>query len=179
MDLGEYIFMRIALALLIVAVVVGFRLIVALLGKALSYFTKSGGKNPDSKTPAQTRQPPKAPVVPQTPEVLKPPVIPQTPVTPKQPEPPKPPVTPPVQSYQPPVQSYKPPVQGYQPQQYSGTVPLDPEVANDPMFYPDEDVLANTEVFITLPDETIKFQKDLWIKLKCLRNRPDWWPFPN
>ena len=56
---------------------------------------------------------------------------------------------------------------------------LDEEVSGDPMFYPDEAVIDNTEVFITLPDDTIKLQKDLWIKLKCLRNRPSWWPFPS
>ena len=56
---------------------------------------------------------------------------------------------------------------------------LDPEVVNDPMFYPDEEVLDKTEVFITLDDKTLKLQKDLWIKLKCLRTRPSWWPFPS
>ena len=56
---------------------------------------------------------------------------------------------------------------------------LSEEVANNPMFYPPQEVIANTEVFITLPADTLKLQKDLWIKLKCLRDRPDWWPFPN
>ena len=56
---------------------------------------------------------------------------------------------------------------------------LSEEVATDPMFYPDAAVVANTEVYITLPTETNKLQKDLWIKLKCLRERPDWWPFPS
>ena len=56
---------------------------------------------------------------------------------------------------------------------------LDPEVSGDPMFYPDKSVIDNTEVFITLPDDTLKLQKDLWIKLKCLRDRPSWWPFPS
>lgn len=56
---------------------------------------------------------------------------------------------------------------------------LSEEVATDPMFYPDASVVANTEVYITLPTETNKLQKDLWIKLKCLRERPDWWPFPS
>ncbi len=56
---------------------------------------------------------------------------------------------------------------------------LDPEVSGDPMFYPDEAVVANTEVFITLPEDTLKLQKDLWIRLKCLRDRPNWWPFPS
>ena len=56
---------------------------------------------------------------------------------------------------------------------------LSEEVANNPMFYPSQEVIANAEVYITLPQETIKLQKDQWIKLKCLRDRPDWWPFPN
>ncbi len=56
---------------------------------------------------------------------------------------------------------------------------LDPEVSGDPMFYPDKAVIDKTEVFITLPEDTLKLQKDLWIKLKCLRDRPSWWPFPS
>ena len=56
---------------------------------------------------------------------------------------------------------------------------LSEEVSGDPMFYPPEEIVNNTEVFITLPEDTIKLQKDLWIKLKCLRERPDWWPFPS
>lgn len=120
MDLGEYIVMRVGLALLIVAVIVGFRLILALLLKGVNALLKLIGKEPGAKPQIQAKQPPKAPVVP------KPPVVPHTPVVPKQPEPPKPPVTPPVQSYKPPVQSYQPPVTGKNPQPYSGTVPLDP-----------------------------------------------------
>lgn len=54
---------------------------------------------------------------------------------------------------------------------------LDPEVSGDPMFYPSKEVLENTEVFITLGDETQKLEKELWIKLKCWRNPPSWWPF--
>ena len=56
---------------------------------------------------------------------------------------------------------------------------LDEEVRNNPMFYPSEKKLEETEVFITLPDNINKLQKELWIQLKCLRDRPDWWPFPN
>lgn len=56
---------------------------------------------------------------------------------------------------------------------------LDEEVSGNPMFYPSAEVLENTEVFITLDNETQKLQKNLWIKLKCLRNRPRWWPFPS
>ena len=56
---------------------------------------------------------------------------------------------------------------------------IDEDIANNPMFYPSEKVVANTEVYITLPADTLKLQKELWIQLKCLRDRPDWWPFPN
>lgn len=56
---------------------------------------------------------------------------------------------------------------------------LSEEVRNEEMFYPSKETLENTEVYITLPTETNKLQKDLWIKLKCLRERPDWWPFPS
>lgn len=43
---------------------------------------------------------------------------------------------------------------------------LDPEVANNPNFYPSSDVMKNTEVFLTLPDATNKLLDELWIKLK-------------
>ena len=56
---------------------------------------------------------------------------------------------------------------------------LSEEVSGNPMFYPDQEVVEKAEVYITLPADTIKLQKDLWIRLKCLRERPDWWPFPS
>ncbi|MBQ6849106.1 MAG: ABC transporter substrate-binding protein [Clostridia bacterium] len=56
---------------------------------------------------------------------------------------------------------------------------LSDEVRNEPMFYPSDEVLENAEVFITLPTDINKLQKDLWIQLKCLRERPGWWPFPS
>ena len=56
---------------------------------------------------------------------------------------------------------------------------LEDEVRNNPMFYPPPEKLKNTEVFITLPNKINKLQKELWIQLKCLRDRPDWWPLPN
>lgn len=56
---------------------------------------------------------------------------------------------------------------------------LSDEVRGEEMFYPSKETLENTEVYITLPTETNKRQKDLWITLKCLRERPDWWPFPS
>lgn len=54
---------------------------------------------------------------------------------------------------------------------------LDPEVSENPMFYPDDEVVKNTEVYITLDDETTRLENKLWITLKCLRDRPSWWPF--
>ena len=46
---------------------------------------------------------------------------------------------------------------------------LDPEVANNPMYYPPQEVMDKTEVFITLDDDTLKFRKKLWIKLKTTK----------
>lgn len=43
---------------------------------------------------------------------------------------------------------------------------LDPETSGDPMFYPDESVVENTEVYVTLGNEANTLQKRLWIKLK-------------
>lgn len=43
---------------------------------------------------------------------------------------------------------------------------LDPEVADNPVFYPDDSILKNTEVFVTLPQETNRLMDSLWIKLK-------------
>ena len=43
---------------------------------------------------------------------------------------------------------------------------LDPEVGENPIFYPSEDILNNTEVFDTLPDNINELQDSLWIKLK-------------
>ena len=56
---------------------------------------------------------------------------------------------------------------------------LSDEVRNNLMFYPSQEIVAKTEVFFTLPEDTMKLQKDLWIQLKCLRSRPSWWPFPS
>lgn len=54
---------------------------------------------------------------------------------------------------------------------------LDPEVAEDPMYYPPQEIIDNTEVYLTLDDGTQRLANELWIKLKCLRKRPKWWPF--
>lgn len=54
---------------------------------------------------------------------------------------------------------------------------LDPAVSGDPMFYPPQAVVDNTEVYLTQDNVTLRRQQALWIRLKCLRKRPSWWPF--
>lgn len=55
---------------------------------------------------------------------------------------------------------------GYSTPQVNAKAELDPEVANNPIFYPSDDMLKNTEVFSTLPDDINKLLSDLWIQLK-------------
>jgi len=43
---------------------------------------------------------------------------------------------------------------------------IDPEIAENPIFYPSEEVMDNTETYITLPKETNEFMENLWVKLK-------------
>lgn len=43
---------------------------------------------------------------------------------------------------------------------------LDDEVVSDPIFYPEEAVLAKTEVFVNLPDETNMQMDKLWAEVK-------------
>ncbi len=43
---------------------------------------------------------------------------------------------------------------------------LDPEIGENPNFYPSEEMLAKTEVFLTLPQETGALMDELWMKLK-------------
>lgn len=43
---------------------------------------------------------------------------------------------------------------------------LDPEIGENPNFYPPEELLAKTEVFLTLPQETGALMDQLWMKLK-------------
>lgn len=45
---------------------------------------------------------------------------------------------------------------------------LDEEISEDPMFYPDEETIEKTEVFVTLGDEANTQQKRLWLKLKTV-----------
>lgn len=48
---------------------------------------------------------------------------------------------------------------------------IDPEVAENPYFYPPQSVLDNTEVFLNLPKATNRLQADLWLKLKQVTRR--------
>lgn len=43
---------------------------------------------------------------------------------------------------------------------------IDPEIAENPIFYPSDEVMNNTEVFITLPKNTNQLMEELWVKLK-------------
>lgn len=43
---------------------------------------------------------------------------------------------------------------------------LVPEIRDDPMFYPSQEILDKTEIFETLPLDTNKLMDDLWIELK-------------
>lgn len=110
MDLGEYIFMRVAVVFLVVAVVVGIRLIFRLLMVGLRALLGRGGKA-SSETHVQV-SPPAPPVKP-----VQPPAPPVKPV-----QSPTPPVKPPAPS--------KPaaePSGVHVPQDYTGTIPLDPD----------------------------------------------------
>ena len=49
---------------------------------------------------------------------------------------------------------------------------LDPEIGENPNFYPPEEVLENTEVFLTLPAETGALMDELWMKVKLA---DPWW----
>ena len=43
---------------------------------------------------------------------------------------------------------------------------LDPEVGENPYFYPDQAIMDKTEMFLTLPDNINKLQADLWVQLR-------------
>lgn len=43
---------------------------------------------------------------------------------------------------------------------------LDPEIAENPIFYPSEEILANTQVFTDLPDDINLLLDDLWVQVK-------------
>lgn len=58
---------------------------------------------------------------------------------------------------------------GYATPQTEARAELDPEVRDDPMFYPPQEILDNTEIFMTLPKKVNQLMDDLWIKLKISR----------
>jgi spermidine/putrescine transport system substrate-binding protein len=43
---------------------------------------------------------------------------------------------------------------------------LDPEIGENENFYPPDEVLARTEIFLTLPDDVSAYMDSLWMKLK-------------
>ena len=49
---------------------------------------------------------------------------------------------------------------------------LDPEIGQNENFYPPEEVLAKTEIFLTLPRETGAYMDQLWMRLKLAD--PQW-----
>ncbi len=55
---------------------------------------------------------------------------------------------------------------GYSSPHSAGRDMLDDEIKNDPVYYPPEEILDNSEVYITLPEETNAYINSLWLKLK-------------
>lgn len=55
---------------------------------------------------------------------------------------------------------------GYSTPQEEARMQLDPEIGENENFYPSAEVMDNTEVFLTLPDETSAYMDALWMKLK-------------
>lgn len=55
---------------------------------------------------------------------------------------------------------------GYSTPHTEARAQLDPEIGENENFYPPEEVLAKTEVFLTLPAETGMYMDSLWLKLK-------------
>ena len=51
---------------------------------------------------------------------------------------------------------------------------LDPELAENPISYPDEATLANTEAFIALPDSTTKLMDELWTSILTANSSAPW-----
>ncbi len=48
---------------------------------------------------------------------------------------------------------------------------LDPSIGQNPNFYPPEEVLARTEIYLTLPAETSAYMDKLWMRLKLADSR--------
>ena len=55
---------------------------------------------------------------------------------------------------------------GYSTPQTEARKLLDPEIGENPNFYPPQSLLDKTEVFITLPDEINQLQDSLWLQMK-------------
>ncbi len=51
---------------------------------------------------------------------------------------------------------------------------LDEELANDPIAYPNEEILANTEAFIALPDAATKLIDELWTGILTANEAAPW-----
>ncbi len=51
---------------------------------------------------------------------------------------------------------------------------LDPETANNPISYPDDEILANTEVFIALPTATTRLIDELWTSILTANSAAPW-----
>ncbi len=51
---------------------------------------------------------------------------------------------------------------------------LDPELAENPISYPSDDVLANTEAFIALPNSTTKLMDQLWTSILSANETAPW-----
>lgn len=63
---------------------------------------------------------------------------------------------------------------GYSTPQSEVSEYLDPELAENPIAYPDEATLANTEAFIALPDETTKLMDELWTSILTANSSAPW-----
>lgn len=51
---------------------------------------------------------------------------------------------------------------------------LDPETSSNPISYPDDEILNNTEVFVALPDETTKLIDELWTSILTANSAEPW-----
>lgn len=63
---------------------------------------------------------------------------------------------------------------GYSTPQSEVSEYLDPELASNPIAYPDEATLANTEAFIALPDDVTKLMDELWTSILTANSSAPW-----
>ena len=63
---------------------------------------------------------------------------------------------------------------GYSTPQSEVSEYLDPELAANPIAYPDEATLENTEAFIALPDDTTKLMDELWTSILTANSSAPW-----